>query len=92
MVIDKNWTIIELGKELKRLKEEYLFYLAFFSSTIDITIRRKVLNAYIKNIRDQFYALDIKEWQIDRCWEYMNDDISYNDIYYVMNKFEKKEK
>ena len=90
MVIEKSWTIIDLGKELKRLKEEYLFNLAFFSSTIDINIRRKVLNAYIKTVRDQFYALSIKEWQIDKCWEYMNDDVCYNDIYYVMNKIEKK--
>lgn len=92
MKINDDWTMNDLLYNIKRLKEEYLFNLAFFSSSIDISIKRKVINVYIKMTRNSFYKLNIKEWQIDKCWEYMNDDICYNDLYYVFNKIEKNKK
>ena len=92
MIIEKSWTIIDLVKNIKRLKEEYLFYLAFFSSTINEYEVRKVTNVYIESVKKKFYELDIKEWQIDKCWEYMNDDICYQDLFYVIKRIENKNK
>ena len=91
MSVNYNWSFKDLVMNIKRLKEEYIFYLAFFYC--DDTIESKRLcNTYIKNIRDLFYKINIKEWQIDLCWEYMNDYIIYPDLLYHVSKLDKKNK
>jgi len=91
MSIDSNWTFNELICNIERLKQEYIFFLAFFSSSNKIDDKRRT-NTYIKEIRDKFYKINIKEWQIDLCWEFMNDYITYFDLIHVLHKLDKKRK
>ena len=91
MRVDYNWSFKDLIMNIKRLKEEYVFYLALFSSTDNIE-DKKLCNLYIKTIRDTFYDFNLKEWQIDLCWEYMNDYIVYPDLIYHLNRLDKKNK
>lgn len=91
MVIKKDWTFNELVKNVERLKQEYIFFLAFFSFDNNIeTIKNR--NDYIRKIRTEIYKVNIKEWQIDMCWEYMNDYLEYPVLYEKMIKIEKKAK
>jgi hypothetical protein len=91
MSIDSNWSFNELICNIERLKQEYIFFLAFFSSSNKIDDKRRT-NTYIKEIRDKFYKINIKEWQIDLCWEFMNDYITYFDLIHVLHKLDKKRK
>lgn len=91
MSIDSNWTFRELVSNIRRLKEEYIFYLAFFSTKDDIETKR-LYNLYIKTIRDSFYAINIDERKIDIAWEYMNDYVSYQELYYYLNRLDRNKK
>lgn len=91
MSIDSNWSFNELICNIERLKQEYIFFLAFFSSSNKLDDRKRT-NTYIKEIRDKFYKINIKEWQIDLCWEFMNDYITYFDLIHVLHKLDKKRK
>lgn len=89
MSINQDWNFKDLVLNIERLKQEYIFFLAFFSSSNKVK-DRKVSNLYIKEIRDKFYKINIKEWQIDLCWEFMNDYITYFDLIHVLHKLDKK--
>lgn len=77
MVIDPNWSFSELSDNLKRLKKEYIFSLAFFSYHDNLIQKLKIENAYKREIRNSFYKINIKEWQIDMAWEYMNGYVPF---------------
>lgn len=91
MGIDSNWTFKDLVSNIERLKQEYIFFLAFFSTSNKVE-SNKVSNLYIKDIRDRFYNINIKEWQIDMCWEYMNDYLTYYDLLHVLSRIDKSKK
>ena len=91
MIVYENWSFKDLVLNIERLKKEYIFYLAFFSCENDIE-HKKIYNKYIKDIRDKFYKLSIKEWQIDLCWEYMNDYTELPILYSVMYRLDNKQK
>ena len=91
MRVDSNWTFRDLVSNIKRLKEEYIFYLAFFSCNDDVESKR-IQNIYIKTIRDSFYKINIDERQIDIAWEYMNDYVTYQDLYYYLSRLDRHKK
>ena len=86
MNIDSSWDFKQLVYNLKMLKREYDFVLAFFLSCNDNV---KIVNEYIRYVRDKLYSLNIKEWQIDICWEYMNGDKPYQEVVRIIKKIEK---
>lgn len=92
MIVSKEWTFNELVENIERLKEEYIFFLAFFSSYNSSLESKRLYNQYIKSIRDLFYQTQMKEWQKDLCWEYMNNYICYPDLMYHVRKLDKKTK
>lgn len=91
MRVDSNWTFKDLVSNIRRLKEEYIFYLAFFSCNDDIETKR-IQNIYIKTIRDSFYKINIDERQIDIAWEYMNDYVTYQDLFYYLSRLDRHKK
>ena len=91
MSVDFNWTFKDLVDNIKRLKEEYIFFLAFFNCGNTIEAKR-LNNFYIKSIRDLFYSINIDDRQIDVAWEYMNDYISYPDLIYYRNQLDRRKK
>lgn len=86
MNIDSSWNLKELVYNLKALKEEYDIWIAFFLSCHN---SQKIMNKYIKYVRDKFYSLNLKEWQIDLCWEFMNDDKPYPELIRVFKRIDK---
>lgn len=89
MEVNSEWTLKEITENLERLKKEYVFYLAFFSYFRDDL---KDQNEYKRNIKNQFYKLKIREWQIDMCWEYMNDYLPLYVIKGVVERMDSKKK
>lgn len=65
--INPSWTFREAVEHLKTLRDEYNNSLASFSM-----FQYKEKANYIHSTRDQFYSLNLFEWQIDRMWNYMN--------------------
>jgi len=92
MIIDPNWTFSELSKNIKRLKKEYIFYLAFFSYHENDTEKLKRENKYKKATRDMFYAMNLKEWQKDIAWEFMNNYLPYSVIKGTAQRIDRKKK
>lgn len=68
LVVNKNWTFEEAVKNIKTLKSQYCGILASFSC---YEIKDKV--KFKRNLRDSFYSMNLKVWEIDKLWEYMND-------------------
>lgn len=86
MNIDSSWNFKQLVDNLQTLKQDYNEWLASFLSCQNSV---KIVNQYKKYLRDSFYSLNIKEWQIDMCWEYLNDDKLYFDIVKTMKRMDK---
>ena len=68
LVVNKNWTFEETVKNIEALKSQYSDILASFSC---YEIKDKV--KFKRNLRDSFYSMNLKTWEIDKLWEYMND-------------------
>ena len=92
MVIDPNWSFSELSDNLKRLKKEYIFSLAFFSYRDNLIQNLKKENAYKREVRDMFYQINIKEWQIDMAWEYMNGYVPFTLVCKTARRIDRKRK
>lgn len=81
MEIDRGWSFKELIYHLETLKQEYDSVLASF-----LPLQIKERNIYIKSIRDMFYSINLKEWQINVCWEYMNGYKNYTDVIKIIKR------
>ena len=65
--INYNWSFEETVNHLKALKSQYEEILASFSY---YQIHEK--GEFIRKTKSDFYSLHLKEWEIDKLWEYMN--------------------
>ena len=68
LVVNKNWTFEETVKNIEALKSQYSDILASFSR---FEIKDEV--KFKRNLRDSCYSMNLKVWEIDKLWEYMND-------------------
>lgn len=68
LIVNKNWTFEEAVKNIMTLKSQYCDILASFSC---YEIKGKV--NFKRNLRNSFYSMNLKVWEIDKLWEYMND-------------------
>jgi uncharacterized membrane protein len=75
-------TFKQLIFKAEAMKSNYKRILSLFSCGFDI--KGKV--RYIKNTKDTIYSLKIYEWQSDRLWDYMNDNMTYNDLLDIANR------
>lgn len=67
LYINQNWTFEEAVNNLKTLKIEYEGILASFSY---FQLHDKV--EFLRKTKESFYSLKLKEWEINKLWEYMN--------------------
>lgn len=89
--IDPSWTFRELVRNARRLKQEYIFCLTFFS--YDYTFDElKYRNNIIRELKRNLYALNIEEWKIDKVWEYMNEDLTHDLLRMILCQIDKKKK
>jgi len=70
--VNPNWTYRQAANNIKALRLQYREVLASFSLW-----QTKEWADFISSTRDQFYALDLLEWQIDNLWNYMNGNFPY---------------
>ena len=68
LIVNPNWTFEEAVKNIMALKSQYKEILASFSY---YELKDKVI--FKRNTRNSFYSMNLKEWEIDKLWEYMND-------------------
>ena len=73
--IDTNWSFKTIILHIENIKEEFIGKLASFSY---FHLHEKVL--FIKDIRNSIYSLPILEWQCDKIWEYLNDNIELKNL------------
>ena len=67
--INPSWSYRESVENIQTLKDDYERSLSSFSM-----FDTKKRADFIYSIRNQFYALNLKEWQIDNLWNYMNNN------------------
>ena len=70
--VNPNWTYRQAALNIRALKHRYDCVLMSFSLW-----QTKEWADFISSTRDQFYALDLLEWQIDNLWNYMNGNFPY---------------
>ena len=87
LVVNKNWTFEETVKNIETLKSQYSDILASFSC---YEIKDKV--KFKRNLRDSFYSMNLKTWEIDKIWEYMNDYEELSTLIILSNKRKKNER
>lgn len=77
-------TFKQLIFKAQAIKSNYKRVLSLFSCGFDI--KQKV--RYISNTKIKIYSLftNKDKWKSDRLWDYMNDDITYNDLVDIANR------
>lgn len=88
MYINESWSFKEIVDNLKMLRKKYREFLAFF---LLCDLEPKIVNIFVKNIRDKIYKLNIKDWQKDMIWEYMNGDRFFRDLRRIYRQIDKKQ-
>lgn len=75
-------TFRQLVYKAEAIKSNYNRVLSLFSCGFNIKAKIK----YIKSIKQTVYKLNIDKWQCDRIWEYMNDNIPYQELLDIANR------
>lgn len=89
--IDPRWTFRDLVRNARRLKQDYVFCLTFFSYNYTFE-ELKYRNSIIRELKKNLYALNIEEWKIDKVWEYMNEDLTHALLRMILCQIDKKKK
>ena len=71
--VNPDWTYRESVEHIRALKDEYQRGISSFS----VWEKREWAN-FIVETRNKFYALKLKEWQIENLWNYMNNNFPYH--------------
>lgn len=87
LIVNKNWTFEEAVKNIMTLKSQYCDILASFSC---YEIKDKV--NFMRSSRNSFYSMNLKVWEIDKLWEYMNDYEELSTLIILSSKRKKNER
>ena len=79
--IPEFYTFKNIVLNLKAIKCNYE---GILSSFLPFNTHNKVI--CLKQIHDLFYSLNLDTWKIDRIWEYLNNDISYEMLETIVNR------
>ena len=82
MILDNYKSFKSLVYNAKTIKTYYLGLLSSFSM---YEIKKEIEAIY--NFKRELYKLEkyMDEWKVDKIWEYLNDDISYIDLFMLRN-------
>ena len=72
LYVNPNWSFKETLEFIEALKQDYYGALTLFNC-FNIHEKRK----FIRQFKNDIYALKFEEWKRDRIWEYLNDNIEY---------------
>ena len=81
MNINPLWDFKKTIDNVTALKQEYLGVLALFSC-YEIKDKKN----YIQKVRKDIYSLNMRDWQKDKIWEYMNDDVEFRVLISLRNR------
>ena len=87
MVINEIWDFKQAVDNIRAIKQEYLSCLSLFSYIKSNNLSDK--KNYIHNVRSEIYKIRIDRWQIEKLWEFMNDDLDYIELYNMANRQKK---
>lgn len=79
--INPNWTFKQVVSNIRALKSQYEEVLCSFSY-----FEIKCVAEFRRNTRNQFYALNIYEWQADKLWDYMNGFCPFTDFIGIIHR------
>lgn len=85
--INENWTFEDAVKNVKALKSHYDEVLASFSY---FEIKTKV--EFMRKFKKEFYSLKMKEWRVDKLWDYINGYETYNTLKFLVERDKKNER
>ena len=80
-MIDTSWSFSQAVNNIRTIKDQYIGLLSSFS-----IYELKQKNIAMGEIRKEIYSLKILEWQKDKLWEFMNNDIPFNVLYTLGNR------
>lgn len=83
--IPEPYTFKSIILNLKAIKCNYSSILLSF---FPFELHAKVI--CLKQIHDLFYSLTLEEWQIDRIWEFLNNDIPFETFDSILNRQKRK--
>ena len=83
--IPEPYTFKLIVSNLKAIKCNYTSILLSF---FPFELHAKVI--CLKQIHDLFYSLSLEEWQIDRIWEFLNNDIGFEVFENILNRQKSK--
>ena len=81
MEINPLWSFKEAISKITAIKQEYLGVLSLFSC-YEIRDKKK----YITKVRKDIYSINARDWQKEKLWEYMNDDIEFRVLISLRNR------
>lgn len=85
--INENWTFEDAVNHIKTLKFHYDEVLASFSY---FEIKAKV--EFMRKFKKEFYSLKMKEWRVDKLWDYINGYETYNTLKFLVERDKKNER
>lgn len=85
--INSNWTFREVVSNIRALRTQYEDILRSFNY---FEIKR--VAEFRRNTRDQFYSLNLDEWQIDKLWDFMNEFCPFEDLINISIKTRNRQK
>ena len=81
MEVNPLWTFKDAISKITAIKQEYLGVLSLFSC-YDIREKKR----YICDTRKTIYSMQMRDWQKDKLWEYMNDDVDFRVLISLRNR------
>ena len=83
-MIEVSWNFVDIVKHIEEVKLEYNRVLASFS-----IFEGKSKRNYIISTRQKVYDLNLREWEKDRIWEYLNNDEELDTLILIANRQKK---
>jgi len=78
--VNRDWNYKESLVPIVKIKKHYEDIMLSFSV---FGGNNNVIKS-IREIKDEIYSLKFEEWKRDKLWEYLNDDITYVDLWFFV--------
>ena len=76
-MVNSEWTYKESLCYIRQLKAKYEGFMTSFC----VFGGNKDYFEKVYNFKKEIYSLTFEDWKIDKLWEFLNDDISYIDLW-----------
>ncbi len=77
MQVNQSWNYKESLYYIEYIKRDYEYIMLSFS----VFGGNNEVIQKIRQIKKDIYNLDFEEWKKDKLWEFMNNDVTYNELW-----------